>query len=68
VDTFHLALMIGAALMAAGGVLGLVGIRNPTRDVCAEDCAGGQFAGQPLDAARIPAPRPAGQVAEPAPA
>ena len=68
VDTFHLALMIGAVLMAAGGVLGLVGIRNPTRDVCAEDCAGGQFAGQPVEAGRSPAPAPASPVVEPAPA
>jgi EmrB/QacA subfamily drug resistance transporter len=68
VDTFHLALMIGAVLMAAGGVLGLVGIRNPPRDVCAEDCAGGQFAGQPVEAGRSPAPAPAAPVVEPAPA
>jgi MFS family permease len=68
VDTFHLALMIGAVLMAAGGVLGLVGIRNPPRDVCAEDCAGGQFAGQPVEAGRSPAPAPASPVVEPAPA
>ena len=68
VDTFHLALMIGAALMAAGGALGLIGIRNPTRDVCAEDCAGGQFAGQPVEAGRSPAPAPAAPVVEPAPA
>ena len=31
---------------------GLAGIRNPRRAVCCEDCAGGQFAGQPIDAAR----------------
>ena len=68
VDTFGLALMIGAALMAAGGVLGLAGIRNPRREVCAEDCAGGQFAGQPVEAGRSPAPAPASPVVEPAPA
>jgi hypothetical protein len=38
--------------VALGGVLGLVGIRNPRRVVHCADCAGGQFAGQPLDAAR----------------
>jgi hypothetical protein len=70
VDTFQLALMIGAALMAAGGVLGFIGIRNPRREVCAEDCAGGQFAGQPVEAGRAPGPGPAvgAPVAEPAPA
>ncbi len=66
VDTFHLALMIGAALMALGGVLGIVGIRNPPREVCAEDCAGGQFAGQPVEAGRAPARTPAPAVPEPA--
>jgi len=68
VDTFQLALMIGAALMAAGGVLGFIGIRNPPRAVCAEDCAGGQFAGQPVEAGRAPGPAPSAPVVEPAPA
>jgi hypothetical protein len=68
VDTFQLGLVIGAALMAAGGLLGLAGIRNPPRAVCAEDCAGGQFAGQPVEAGRSPAPGPASPVVEPAPA
>ena len=39
-------------LVALGGVLGLAGIRNPRREVRCEDCGGGQFAGQPADAAR----------------
>ena len=56
VDAFHVALGISATLVALGGVLGLVGIRNPRRVVRCEDCAGGQIAGQPLDAARDPAP------------
>ena len=46
------AIGISAVLVALGGVLGLVGIRNPRRVVRCEDCAGGQIAGQPLDAAR----------------
>ena len=56
VEAFHVATGISAALVALGGVLGLVGIRNPRRVVRCEDCAGGQFAGQPLDVARDPAP------------
>jgi EmrB/QacA subfamily drug resistance transporter len=59
---FHLGIGISAVLVALGGVLGLVGIRNPRRVVRCEDCAGGQLAGQPLDAgqdrtlAALPAP------------
>ena len=56
VEAFRVAIGISAALVALGGVLGLAGIRNPRRVVQCEDCAGGQFAGQPLDAARGPGP------------
>ena len=49
---FHVGIGISATLVALGGVLGLAGIRNPRRAVRCEDCAGGQFAGQPLDSAR----------------
>ena len=52
VHAFHVGLGIAAALVGLGGLLGLVGIRNPRREVRCEDCAGGQFAGQPLDSAR----------------
>jgi len=65
-EAFHVGLGISAALVALGGVLGLAGIRNPRRAVRCEDCAGGQFAGQPIDAARerpplseLPEPLPA---------
>ena len=47
VDAFHVAMLICAALVAAGGVIGLVGIVNPRRTVLAEGCAGGQLAGAP---------------------
>jgi EmrB/QacA subfamily drug resistance transporter len=54
VSAFHLGLGIAAGLVAAGGVLGLVGIANPRRYVCAAECAGGQLAGAPREAARSP--------------
>jgi EmrB/QacA subfamily drug resistance transporter len=47
VDAFHLAMLICAALVAAGGVAGLLGIVNPRRDVSAEGCPGGQLVGAP---------------------
>jgi hypothetical protein len=54
VDAFHLGMGLSAALVALGGVLGLVGIVNPRRKVRSEDCAGGQLVAAPLDAARLP--------------
>ncbi len=56
VEAFHVAIGISAALVALGGLLGLAGIRNPRRVVRCQDCAGGQLAGQPLDAAQDRAP------------
>ena len=52
VDSFHFGAMIAAILVALGGLLGLLGIRNPRRDVAAEDCSGGQLYGVPQDASR----------------
>jgi len=52
VHAFHVGIGISSTLVALGGLLGIAGIRNPRRAVRCEDCAGGQFAGQPLDAAR----------------
>jgi predicted MFS family arabinose efflux permease len=52
---FHQVLGVAAGLVAVGGVLGLVGIVNPRRDVPCFDCPGGALAGAPLDAAREPA-------------
>jgi EmrB/QacA subfamily drug resistance transporter len=49
---FHVGIGISATLVALGGLLGLAGIRNPRRPVRCQDCPGGQFAGQPIDAAR----------------
>jgi EmrB/QacA subfamily drug resistance transporter len=49
---FHRAMVVSGLLVAVGGVLGLVGIVNPGRDVHCEDCPGGQLAGAPVEAGR----------------
>jgi EmrB/QacA subfamily drug resistance transporter len=41
VHAFHVGIGVCAALVGLGGVLGLVGIRNPRRQVRCEDCAEG---------------------------
>jgi EmrB/QacA subfamily drug resistance transporter len=64
-DGFRVALGAAAGLTATGGVIGLLFIRNaPRRDVHAEECPGGQFAGPqwdhvegPIGAPRRAAPR-----------
>jgi EmrB/QacA subfamily drug resistance transporter len=50
VDSFRFGVGIAVALVGLGGVLGLVGIRNPRREVAAEGCPGGQFVGVPQEA------------------
>jgi EmrB/QacA subfamily drug resistance transporter len=47
VSAFHEAVVICAALVAAGGVAGAIGITNPRRAVEAKRCAGGQLVGVP---------------------
>ncbi|HEY5044329.1 MAG TPA: MFS transporter [Solirubrobacteraceae bacterium] len=49
--SFHLGMAIAGLLVAAGGVVGVVGIRNPKRVVRAETCEGGALVGASLDAA-----------------
>src|SRR5690242_8667580 len=53
VHAFHVGMLISALLVAAGGLLGLAGIRNPRREVKCADCAAGQLAGQPRAVARL---------------
>lgn len=50
-DSFHLGMGIAAFLVAVGGMVGAIGVRNPRRVVSAEDCEGGQLVGAALDAA-----------------
>ena len=52
VTAFRVGIGIATALVAMGGVLGVVGIQNPRRRVAAEDCAGGQLTGVPNEGAR----------------
>lgn len=42
-----MAIVICAALVAAGGIVAAFGIQNPRRAIRAEGCPGGQFAGAP---------------------
>jgi EmrB/QacA subfamily drug resistance transporter len=53
-SAFRFGMGIAAVFVAAGGVLGAVGIENPRRRVRAEDCAGGQLVGVARDAAGCP--------------
>ena len=59
VGAFHLAIRVSVGLVALGGVLGLVGIRNPRRRVSCTGCPAGQLAGAPREAVRHHRPRSA---------
>ena len=56
VNAFHQAVVICAVLVAAGGVLGAVGIVNPRRAVGASTCPGGQLVGTPQRAVESTSP------------
>ncbi len=62
-DSFHLGMAIAALLVAAGGVAGALGVRNPERVVLAEECEGGQLVGAALDAAGCQEQLPASESA-----
>ncbi|HUB35448.1 MAG TPA: MFS transporter [Solirubrobacteraceae bacterium] len=53
--SFHLGLAVAALLVALGGIVGAVGIRNPRRAVQAQGCEGGALVGASLDAAGLEA-------------
>jgi EmrB/QacA subfamily drug resistance transporter len=57
VSSFHLAVGIAAVLVAAGGIIAAIGVRNPRRVVLAETCEGGQLVAAPRDAAGCPEAR-----------
>jgi EmrB/QacA subfamily drug resistance transporter len=66
VRAFHQAVVICAALVAVGGVVGALGITNPRRAVEARRCPGGQLVGAPEPAAES-LPLPSRTVVEPVP-
>jgi EmrB/QacA subfamily drug resistance transporter len=60
--SFHLGLAIAAALVALGGIVGGLGIRNPRKreeEIHAKSCAGGQLVGASSELGG-PASKPAG--------
>jgi EmrB/QacA subfamily drug resistance transporter len=63
VHSFHLGMAIAATLVAIGGVIGVTGIRNPSKRVRAEGCPGGQLVGA---SAALAGPPKSGQL-EPQP-
>jgi EmrB/QacA subfamily drug resistance transporter len=52
-DAFRVGIGVSGVLVVIGGLIGAAGIRNPRRVVQAKQCAGGQLAGAPLDAAGL---------------
>jgi EmrB/QacA subfamily drug resistance transporter len=52
-EAFRVGIGVASGLVVIGGLIGAAGIRNPRRVVQAKQCAGGQLAGAPLDAAGL---------------
>jgi EmrB/QacA subfamily drug resistance transporter len=52
-ESFRVGIGIAGGLVLLGGVIGAVGIQNPRRAVCAQECAGGQLVGASPDAAGL---------------
>lgn len=61
IGAFHLAMVIAASLLAAGGLVGLLKIRNPAAPeaVHCSDCPAGQLTAAPPEAAARARPAPA---------
>jgi hypothetical protein len=55
VYAFRIGMGVGGGLAILGGLIALVGIVNPRRDVRCADCPGGALAPPPPAAAREPA-------------
>jgi EmrB/QacA subfamily drug resistance transporter len=67
VRAFHQVVVICAALVAAGGIAGIIGITNPRRAVEAETCSGGQLYGVPGPVVRLDRPPHTTAPSEPIP-
>jgi EmrB/QacA subfamily drug resistance transporter len=63
--SFHLGLAIAGALVAVGGLAGVIGVRNPGREVAAEGCAGGQLVGASRHLAHVVVPGAHAETAQP---
>ena len=65
--SFHLGMAIASLLVAVGGVVGVVGIRNPKGEVPARSCPGGQLVGSSSGIGRTAepsgSPQPTGSLA-----
>jgi hypothetical protein len=54
-EAFRVAIGVAAALLALAGLISLVGVRDPRREVPCADCPGGALVGAPEDAVPEPA-------------
>lgn len=54
VEAFRIAILVGAGLVGAAGLISFAGVRDPRRQVPCADCPGGALVGAPEPAAREP--------------